>query len=508
MDNNENTQEHKIFDEKIQSFDILQLADWINRCRNYVAREYNNRSDSDTYEKMVKSFCDEWSNHYKQNKGFYESEKYQKAILANGIEKNKIIFQEKNDLTEDFFKFINDPPKGMKKLAKDYEDTAYKSIEEYHKFFMTLSDLKPSIDQEDNDQEKTPDYKAKIAEMIDKRRFYDISYNISEIKDDKGRPLDLDEVKKLFSGTSTVSEEVKKLLDLEIDYYTEDQNIKKSKSTPLIKLLKEHNIGKQLYTNYKSKLQIHFEKKFFYNMAFYFSLSAEALEKLMNAHGYSVKYSLHERDVLMWEYFCIGFSQEYVELLTRLRDKNQSNKTTKDSSDNKEKEHFKIQPRKLHNKNKDIFYIDQFKRDSSSVDKKKYIITLESVIERLSKFVEKKRSQLRTNDKNIEKQTKLLEEQKEYLENYENEEFQTSKLYKRYSKWEVSTVEEWYINSKANAGKLQDRRDEILFTFYELENILGDSVIGTSLERVLKLQEIMTFIDKLKKDLKRAKEED
>ena len=64
----------ELFNEDVQSYKFKELRDWIHRCRTRF--DISKFNDEIEYYKAKKDFSDIWYEHYKNNKSFYESEKY------------------------------------------------------------------------------------------------------------------------------------------------------------------------------------------------------------------------------------------------------------------------------------------------------------------------------------------------------------------------------------------------------------------------------------------------
>lgn len=351
---------HDLFNkekEELSKYDILQLEDWIRRCRNAIKIEdYNTNNPVEDYKKAVLQFCDEWKKHYKENKDIYKSENFKKAILANGKLLNRVVLilkygrkKKEVDITDRLYNaLLNNEDLGvLNNLMAEFKDKRLNDIGEYFELVQSLKDAKDFPDQ--------------ILNLIEGKVNYNIDYCVVEVLDDS--IFEINDIEKLIEAVTNSK-----------DVILNEEYIEPSKrKEPLLKSLEGFDIAKQQYYNFKDFLNIEFEKKFFINLCFYLSLDSDAFEIILNLYGFTIEDSKQDRDRIIHEFVACGFSKEYIEKSI-------------------EANNLKLlKLREFPNRSRDISLINDFsKRELNDKEKKEFLYTLEYAINRLESFVAKK----------------------------------------------------------------------------------------------------------------------
>lgn len=72
----------------IKEKNIFKIMNWINERRNYI-KNYPNLNDEEKTEKIIE-FSDAWLKHYRENKGFYNSDLYKQGVTFLGYERDNV----------------------------------------------------------------------------------------------------------------------------------------------------------------------------------------------------------------------------------------------------------------------------------------------------------------------------------------------------------------------------------------------------------------------------------
>ena len=294
--------DYALFKEGIENEDnIYKIMDWINRCRTYVSRQPDIKSDEDKAV-ATKDFTDAWEQHYKANKTFYQSSLYRKAIVYNGVRKNEMnitIGLEKIDLNKFFLASIMNGSEHP--LIKDPKEKQIDMWEEYWTLVETLK-------KEPVDGEKIS---TKILELIEiSQMYYTMDYYINPILEDSDEP---EEVKR------QIQEEVSPLVAKIHEYVKNDDfegiynilydNFSRSlpdrmvaiepvkhKKMELYDIFETFDIKGTRWNNYESNREKNIDVDFFYNIGILLSLDAQSMDSLLQLHGYSLTFSWTKRD--------------------------------------------------------------------------------------------------------------------------------------------------------------------------------------------------------------------
>ena len=296
---------NKLFEEKIENYDLLQLENWIRRCRNAIKKENfldTNRSKEEceeNYKEAVLNFLEEWKEHYENNKDIYHGETYKKAILASGLKKYDFIFKYKDKsriLNDDNFynKLLEQYEQNNNVLMHSFSKTRLNSIFEYYNFFE-----RELLDLDKNNYRKT------ISEWIE-YRFSNYSFIIEVDEED--------------ILTKNIDDLIDLLKDTKVKIHFDKQFYKLNKMS-LLEELYNFDIAKQPYYDYRDMNIIKdFGKKLILNIGLALSLDYDNYEKLLNIHGFSIENSLELRDILLKEMILTGLGKEYIDIA--LEDKN------------------------------------------------------------------------------------------------------------------------------------------------------------------------------------------
>lgn len=354
---------NKLFEEKIENYDLLQLENWIRRCRNAIKKENfldTNKSKEEceeNYKKAVMDFMEEWEEHYEDNRDVYKKDDLKKAILGNGINLDRIVLvlikgkkTEKIDITEILYnKYLNNESLGVfNNLMDDYTNNR---LEEIDKYFNLISDL-----------DYIEDYKEKVVELIRNRTKYNIQTLTATVDDIS--IFEIDDIEELLDALITDIDQNLKVLEMV------------SKEFPLLSSLREFDVTKQTFYDFEDEAndgtyEKNYEKKFFLNVGFYLSLNFELFEMFLSLFGYTIEKSRSRRDRILTEFIDIGFSKEYIDISIEANNLSP------------------LTPRVAGYQKRDLNLIDEFlKKSSYTVEEiKDFKITLQYGITKLRTFI-------------------------------------------------------------------------------------------------------------------------
>ncbi|WFA09575.1 hypothetical protein [Tissierella sp. Yu-01] len=383
---------NKLFEEKIEHYDLLQLENWITRCRTAIEKEdFDSNTPEDDYKEVVLDFVEEWKEHYEDNDDIYEKDDFKKAILANGLNLDKIVLilekgkkTKKIDLTEKLYNsFLNNDDIGIfQNLMSDYKNKRINKINDY---FELIKDL-----------DYIEDYKQKIVELIRNKTKYEILSYTATIQDE----------------TIFEIQDIDELLDaLVVDIEVEPAILEiTDKEFPFLNSINAFDITRQVFYDFEEEAnKVHsnkyFNKKFFINTGLYLSLNFELFEMFLNLFGYTVENSRVERDRLLTEFIDIGFSKEYIDISIEANNLRP------------------LTARVAGYQKRDLNLIDEFFRKSSYTigEVKELKITLLYGITKLKSFIENKEESIRRTNNKFERLHRRLELEKEMLSKAENE---------------------------------------------------------------------------------------
>lgn len=459
-----------IFQENIEQYDSLQLADWINRCRIYIRKEDFSSSNTpqEDYLNAVVQFCSDWKNHYQKYKELYESDKFRKAILLNGINKDRIVIVQNEreiDITENIFRNLmsDTPTPAFKNILEEYKNKLMKSIEEYYEIFQNL-----------NSVEGHRNYICEL--LLHSGQYETVAYSI-KLKDEK-LLLHSDLFDKL------TSKDIEKTIEehfMPTDYSFEKYSLGIGRKYNVLDIVKEtlpkYNISPTQYYEYKKEDKKHIDKKLFINIGFYLSLDIDSLEALMNVNGYTVVRSKEIEDKIISECFTIGFGQEYTDIVL----------TSQGLLS------LKIRDLKRNTTLSIIF-------EESDISDKRYLKALELAIKKVDKFIGYKLKKLETLNSKLPKLDQKLAHYKEALKVLEEKfysleekvnKLESSKTPHNEECEALEKLENKLSLCKADIKEITEKKDAIL------KEISAITTAGFFSEEVFGLKHDAVYNDKL-----------
>ncbi len=292
---------NKLFEEKIENYDLLQLENWIRRCRTAIKKEnyLNSNRPLEDYKEAVLDFVEEWKEHYRNNEDIYNSETYKKAILASGLKKYNFIFKYKDKVrilnNDNFYnKLLKKHNQDDNILMQNFTQTRLNSTFDYYSFFD-----KKLLELDRNN------YRKIISEQIE-NKFNNYNF-IIEVDDESILTKDVDDLINLLKDTK---------VNIHFEIKSDSSN-----KMGLLEELYNFDIAKQQYYDYRNMNVIkNFEKKLILNIGLALSLDYENYEKLLIIHGFSIENSKEIRDILLKEMIFTGLGKEYIDIV--LEDKN------------------------------------------------------------------------------------------------------------------------------------------------------------------------------------------
>lgn len=289
-----------LFNEDLYSKDFIELADWLEACRNVVKLEYC--SSEEDYMHSLGAFCDEWEGHYEyhnatyENNSIYRSETFYKAL-------GYIWFKERLSIICNF-------GEGEYTYPTDTYSNLKSSVISSGKTFDRIRGLydethKAVQDALKNDGE---DFKEKIHEYISNQSFCAYKFYIRILKD--GKQLTAKSYREFIAECEKA------------ELYEEDYQIIEKKNN-YNNALKEFGISKSVYNDWRSLAYCEkdFDKKMFVNMAFILGLNYEGAERLLNLNGYTFESVGRQFDVICRKAFKIGFSRDMTIALIEKRNR-------------------------------------------------------------------------------------------------------------------------------------------------------------------------------------------
>lgn len=289
--------ENNIFGENIFEYDIYELAHWIYRCKNLYTEPVT-EADS----KNIIEFASKWAEHKKMHKDFYESDKYQGAIIASNYKRPIIYAKHKGkrvDISEliypDRMAWVGSFPTAN---AKEFEEILKNNV------ITTIDEYLEMIE----DCFKG-DYKKKIDYLL--KNFFKESY------------VEIDLIS-LPKGTDISKMSKDELLDALRNQkrpkgFFLKKAVPKTRQKSYVEQFKNFEISKSTYFDWKdeSKEQRDFDKKFFVSLGLMLGLPINEFEKLLNYNGFLVSGSLREFDKIVCEGISCGYGITYIRELIK-----------------------------------------------------------------------------------------------------------------------------------------------------------------------------------------------
>ena len=305
------------FNEDITKYNYVQLADWLERCRLVVSKQkyIQEQKTHEEYLNDVFGFSEEWEEHYRQNKGVYNSDKFRKALLYIHFRKKvsfKIQYGKSTKEIESFdisaYENMTSSIFKKKRIEEEFTKVWTGTLTRIDDIFKNDWEKPESALERDA---KTGElvrltYKEKIAEIVSNQMFCD-----AEIK-----------VRAFIKGKKINAMSYAEFLDIceKAESYEVRTELRR-KSVNYNKALESHGVTHGLYHQWQNEYQCEkdFQKKFFINLAFALAMPLSMTEQLLEKNGYSLKPSERAFDSICEKAFRIGYSREMtIALIERL----------------------------------------------------------------------------------------------------------------------------------------------------------------------------------------------
>lgn len=362
---------NELFDVDISKLNILQLADWIKKCRFAIQQSDKPQYTENTqlFYKDIIEFCTEWEGHAEQYAEVYNSEKYQTAILVSGLTPDVFILSTPDsdyDFTEIMHRLICNPDPVFHCMQPDIDEYAANredAVIEYKNKLKALS--------------KPDDQRELIKNLLIHRKEHNVR-TFTLLKNQK--LLHTHSVEDLLKNIEKYKREDhsvrfsprdKKLQEkgkrLESDEQTEYYYLK-----DVIEDLKAYQITKQVYYDYVGNVRKEFDKKLFGAMCFYLSLNLKYAEQIYTLNGYTIQNSKEVNDAILTKCFRLGFPLAYANALLYKAGYSSLNSRV----------FFTKKPE---------FIIENFEIPPSEAEKPQFIKELRFATKHITKFVAKKK---------------------------------------------------------------------------------------------------------------------
>lgn len=392
---------NELFDVDISKLNILQLADWIKKCRFAIQQsdkpQYKENIPS-FYEKVVE-FCDDWERHAKQYAHVYNSKKYQTAILVSGLTPDVFILSTPDgdyDFTNIMHRVICNPDPIFHCMQPDIDEYAANredTVIEYKNKLKAFS--------------KPDDHRELIKNLLIHRKEHNVR-TFTLLKNQK--LLHTHSVEDLLKNMEKYKREDhsvrfsprdKKLQNkgkqLESDEQTEYYYLK-----DVIEDLKTYQITKQVYYDYVGNVRKEFDKKLFGAMCFYLSLNLKYAEQLYSLNGYTIQNSKEISDAVLTKCFKLGFPLAYANALMYKAGYSSLNSRV----------FFSKKPK---------FIIEDFEIPPTEAEKPQFIKELRFATKHITKFVAHKEKIERGHNQKIADYQKRIENFEPQIFNLNNE---------------------------------------------------------------------------------------
>lgn len=484
---------NELFNEDLKEYDLLQLENWIRKCRTAIKKDdfKDSNTAEEDYKKAVLDFVEEWKEHSKdeKNEDIYKKDDFQKAILANGILLDRLVLilrsgkkEKKIDITEKLYDlFLKDEDLGIfNNLMTAFEEKELDKIDDYLKLIENIFD--PEVN----------DYKEKIVELIRNKTKYEI-LTYTTVMDDEAI-FEIDNVDELIETLLST-----KIIEEPAIFETIE------KEEPFLSSIYEFDITKQVFYDFKEDAYSEefsnksFQKKFFINVGLYLSLNLDLFEMLLNLFGYTVKNSRVDRDRLITDFIYIGLDKEYIDISI------QANSLRP------------LTARVAGYQKRDINYINEFLKKTTYTAEEiiKFRYTLEYAMTKLSSFINHKEEMIKRAVHKLEKlEERIKLEEASYLnsqneleiyefENSENEENFKNEISKNRQK--IRSLEKKDVVSledKKEIDELKERNGNLAI----MKNEINEKSLGLNRnknEALRKLKNTKRSIDNTKNKILR-----
>lgn len=379
---------HELFEVDIRTLNDLQLADWIKKCRLAIkpSDKPNYRENTNFFYTDIAEFCNEWEQHFEIYKDIYQSEKYQTAILANGIIPDVFTLltpdgdYDISQIMYDLTCYLDDNYRCIQTEIEDYSYARRTDIEHYREIVQKKLN--------------SPNHRAAIKELLINRKQHNIS-NFTLLKNEHS--IATHDIKEILKNVKTLKKEsypvhfstAKRQPHEKGKFLDPDEKIQVYYMKDVLEDLKSYEITKQVYFDYVNSESKDFDRKLFGAICFYLSLNLNLAETLYNMNGYTIQKSREQRDIILTKCFQLGFPLVYANALLA-----KANISTLNS---------RIFP----TKNPHVTIMDF---TSEALPEKKYIYQLRFAVNHIVKFLSDKEKIQRGHEQKIENcQTKIIE---------------------------------------------------------------------------------------------------
>ena len=304
------------FEEDVVSYNFMQLAHWIERCRAVVSKQQyiQKERSNEEYLSDVWGFSQEWEEHYRKNESVYKSVKYKKALAY-------LQFKDRVSFVIDYgIGAVSFPVSAYENSisiifkVKRIEDEFKKAWNDYYSRIENIfiaDDSKRASELGIDRRTKQPirqTYKEKIAEIVADQAFCNVEIHIRALKD-----------RKLLNESSYDAFIKTCEQDDKYEIKAETRCKKRSYNAALDALGVTSTTYHQWQSEYECEKDI--DKKFFINLCFALALPLSMSEKLLELNGFSIRNSQRQFDIICEKALRIGFSQEMtIALIDKLNE--------------------------------------------------------------------------------------------------------------------------------------------------------------------------------------------
>ncbi len=296
---------YELFDNEkinIDNYNIIQLADWIKKCRTAIKLSdkpvYS--EDYGKYATDVYAFCENWKVYFEKHKDKCNSIEFSQALKLSVIPKPKYVL-----ITSDR-KEID--------VSSDFEEMQLQNLVSFNLIYKSI----------DREKERIKYYSEKISTLLNDNEgdergalkpileylcFNTITYKINILE--KENILETKSKKQILSAVKRGK------------WYTDERKFKpkgyETFSDYLIDTIREKHINKNVYYAFsknkeKDKKRV-YEKQFLFNVGFYIGLTANEMERVLKNEGYTIQSSKREDDKIVYDCFRYFFPQQYASAL-------------------------------------------------------------------------------------------------------------------------------------------------------------------------------------------------
>ena len=283
------------YDMDIKRMSYLDIRKWLIERRNKIDRsKYGERE----YLEKIKAYTDEWYRHYENNKGFYNSHKFRKALLSMALKPLmvKTIINRKTVHLGEMMSFMKENQHNP--FAETLEQTADLELKEAIRIYWDKINECFAFKNKSR-------FKTLLDELIKERLICTVEY---QVKVYKGKSHTT------FANYEEFKAEIENLDNYKSQLF--DINLSNKNETDYIgyqDLLKEYCITRGAYSGIIDERQFcekEFKKKNFINLGFMLSLPFNLLNTLLAYYGLSLSGSIRKFDEIVERAFKIGFGRD------------------------------------------------------------------------------------------------------------------------------------------------------------------------------------------------------